>query len=207
MALNVILTTAYFPPIQYFSGIINSENIYIETNENYSRQSYRNRCNILTCNGILSLSIPIIRQKDESNNICNIKIDYSTNWQRLHVNAITSAYGKSPFFSYYSDILLQAIEQKTVLLTDFNLNIINIILNLFKERKKILKTESFIKTYPKEILDLRYVIHPKISVCKEAVIDKKYIQTFCDRFEFIQNLSILDLIFNIGPDSVNYLKH
>lgn len=207
MALNVILTSSYFPPIQYFSEIINSENVYIEINENYSRQSYRNRCNILTCNGILSLSIPIIRKKEKNNNICNIKIDYVTNWQRLHINAIISAYGKSPFFEYYSEPLFNIIKQNTELLIDLNSNILNIIFEILKIKKVINKTESFIKKYPTNTLDLRYSIHPKlINSDNSRIINKEYIQTFSDRFSFTPNLSILDLIFNLGPDSIDYLK-
>lgn len=206
MASEVVLTTAYFPPIQYISGIVNSEKTFIETNENYSRQTYRNRCNILSCNGVLSLSIPIIRNNNENNNIHNIRIDYSTNWQRLHLNAIISAYGKSPFFSYYSDKLLDTIKQNKESLIDLNLNIIKVILEILKVKTEISITESFIKKYPCEVLDLRYSIHPKKTNNKLNFPNKEYIQTFSDRFEFIPNLSILDLIFNLGPESLNYLK-
>ncbi len=207
MALNVILTTAYFPPVQYFSEIFNSENLFIETNENYSRQSYRNRCSILSCNGILPLSIPIIRQTNGKNNISQIKIDYSTDWQRQHLNAIISAYGKSPFFEYYSEIILNSIKHKKELLIDLNNNIILNIFEILKVRKKINKTEVFLNEYPKETRDLRYLIHPKKTINEDHfLLNKTYIQTFSDRFSFIPNLSILDLIFNIGPDSINYLK-
>jgi hypothetical protein len=207
MALNVILTTAYFPPIQYFSEIINSENIYIETNENYSRQSYRNRCHILSCNGILPLSIPIIRQTNGENNISQIKIDYSTDWQRLHINAIISAYGKSPFFEYYSETIINNIKQKNELLIELNNNIVLSIFEILKIKNKLNKTERFIKEYTKETRDLRYTIHPKKSMSEDTVLlNNKYIQTFSDRFSFIPNLSVLDLIFNVGPDSINYLK-
>jgi len=208
MALNVVLSTAYFPPVQYFSAILFSENIYIEAHENYSRQSYRNRCNILSCNGILPLSIPVIKPINKKENICNIKIDYSANWQRIHLNAITSAYGKSPYFFYYSENLLHIIKHKTNFLFDLNMELIKVILKILNQDKKIVKTTSFIKEYSKDNLDLRYVIHPKITTHKgfSLVNNKPYIQTFSDRFNFIPDLSILDLIFNLGPDSVGYLN-
>ncbi|MBI5540784.1 MAG: WbqC family protein [Bacteroidia bacterium] len=206
MAYDVILTTAYFPPIQYFAEIINSDKVFIETNENYSRQSYRNRCNILSCNGILPLTIPIVRNNNENNNICNIKIDYSTNWQRLHLNAIVSAYGKSPFFSYYSDKLLDTIKQNKELLIDLNSNILKVILEILKVKKEIKNTDHFVKEYSDDIIDLRYSIHPKVIIKSNSEFyNKEYIQTFCDRFKFIPNLSILDLIFNLGPESLNFL--
>ena len=132
------------------------------------------------------------------------RIDYSTNWQRLHINAITSAYGKSPYFSFYSEEILQILNQKHDKLLELNSKITNQILRILKQKKSIKNTTSFTKELPKDILDLRYSIHPKIPV--NIIIFKPYIQTFSDRFKFFPNLSILDLIFNLGPESISYLK-
>jgi len=195
---NVILSTAYFPPIEYFKAIIQSAHVYIESNENYLRQSYRNRCNILSCNGIQSLSIPIIKSNNIKQNILEVKIAHSTNWKRLHKNAIISAYGKSPFFPYYSDAILNLIDNNTKFLFDFNLKIIENILALIKISKTINKTSVYQKQYNSNFLDLRYSLHPK----KKFLNNNKttYIQTFNDRFDFIPNLSIIDLIFNVGNE-------
>lgn len=194
--MNVILTTAYFPPIEYFKAIIRYDNIYLEINENYSRQSYRNRCNILSSNGMLPLSIPIIKPNNIKQNILEVKIDYSTNWQKLHINAITSAYGKSPYFPFYSDVIIKSISQNNKYLFDFNLKVIDEILIILNVKKEINKTTSFLKSYDNNFLDLRYCIHPKQNTFN--FINVPYIQTFNDRFEFIPNLSIIDLIFNVG---------
>lgn len=199
---NVILTTAYFPPIEYFKSIINSKLAYLEAHENYSRQSYRNRFNILSCNGVLSLSIPIVKTTNIKQNILDVQIDYSTNWIRLHKNAIISAYGKSPFFIHYSDEIINSIDNSKKYLFDFNLIIIEKIINILNLKKELIKTDSFIKNHENDFSDLRYTIHPKQST---NIPLSHYIQTFNDRFEFIPNLSIIDLIFNLGNDSLQYL--
>ncbi len=201
---NVILTTAYFPPIEYFKSIVRAENIFIEAFENYSRQSYRNRCNVLSCNGVLPLSIPITKNNNIKQNILDVQIDYSTYWQRIHKNAIISAYGKSPFFIYYSDLILNSIDNNKKYLFDFNLVIIENILKILNFKAELKKTNSFIKNYETNFLDLRCHIHPKQSI--NNFNKTPYIQTFNDRFEFIPNLSIIDLIFNLGTDSLLYLN-
>lgn len=202
--MDLILSTAYFPPIEYFKAIVRAKKVYIESKENYLRQSYRNRCNILSCNGVQSLSIPIIKSNNIKQNILDVKIDYSANWKRLHKNAIISAYGKSPFFLYYSDVILNLIDKNTKFLFDFNLNIIENILTVFKISKTINKTSNFQKEYNNNFSDLRFNLHPKKSF--RSSIDITYIQTFNDRFDFIPNLSIIDLVFNVGNESIKFLE-
>jgi hypothetical protein len=205
MAKIVILSTAYFPPIQYFQELIGTDNITIEACENYSRQSYRNRCNILSCNGILPLIIPVKKGTTIKEKITNIKIDYSVNWQKNHLNAIISAYGKSPFFSYYSEDILEPVKNKYDSLFELNREILKVLFDSIQIKKDIQTTSTYIKKYDESVLDYRNSINPKIKLSSEKTSPKTYIQTFCDRFDFIPNLSILDLIFNIGPETKDYL--
>lgn len=205
MANDIVLSTAYFPPIQYVSKIIHADCIFIEAYENYSRQSYRNRCNILSCNGVLSLTIPIKKGTALKEKITEVRIDYSVNWQRSHLNAIISAYGKSPFFKYYSDDILEPIYRKHDSLFDLNNSILNALLLIIQTKKNITPTTSFIKKYDESIFDYRNSINPKKNSISFAYPVHTYIQTFSDRFEFIPNLSILDLIFNMGPESKSFL--
>jgi len=107
--MDSVVSIAYFPPVQFFKTILFSQNIYIEANENYLRQTYRNRCNILSCNGVLHLIIPIIKSESIKQNILDVKIDNSVKWQNLHIKSIISAYRKSPYFQYYSDIIFNLI--------------------------------------------------------------------------------------------------
>jgi len=201
--MPAIFSTAYFPPIRYFSEINKSDSILIESHENYNRQSYRNRCNILSSNGTLTLSIPVIKGKTIKEKITDVKIDYSTSWQRQHIYAIVSAYGKSPFFTYYSDQIIELIQKKNENLFEYNYFILSALLEMIQVKKNVSFSSSFQKEL-NEIVDYRNLINPK----RRGYISsnqKQYIQTFSDRFNFIPDLSILDLIFNTGPDAKNYL--
>lgn len=204
MEITTIFSTAYFPPVNYFHELLKSDHVLIETHENYVRQTYRNRCQILSSNGKLNLSFPVKHISGNKESIQEIEIDYSSNWKKIHVHAIKSAYGKSPYFHYYADDLLAPLiddYQKSIL--QLNNNILENILRILKINKSISFTENFQKNYPEQIRDYRSAIHPK----KESIElnSKSYIQTFNDRFGFIPNLSIIDLIFNLGPDSYQYL--
>jgi len=205
MKNGLILSTAYYPPVRYFSEIYRSSEIYIEAHENYTRQTYRNRCSVLSGNGKLSLSVPIKNISGSKQKITDIKIDYSSDWQRIHIHAIRSAYGKSPFYDFYIDSLLEPIsDSKQEFLFELNLKIITTINHILKINKKIELTTSYLAKYNTDINDYRHSIHPKKT--ENNLVEKRYIQTFSDRFGFISNLSILDLIFNTGPESTDYLK-
>lgn len=198
-----IFSTAYFPPVSYFSEIKKADSVIIEKNENYNRQSYRNRCRILSSNGILTLSVPVVKEKNKKIKITNVKIDYSTEWQRQHIFAIVSAYGKSPFFTYYSDLILEPIRKKQEYLFELNENILKILLEIIGLKNNISFSDFFRKEMG-SINDFRNIIHPKQKIIS-AFHPKPYIQTFSDRFSFVSDLSILDLVFNTGPEAKKYL--
>ena len=203
MEKTIIISTAYYPPISYLQEIRNANKVIIEAHENYNRQTYRNRCEILSCNGKLTLSIPIKKTSVDKIPIKEIEIDNSTRWQKIHYYAIKSAYGKSPFYTFYEDILLTPLlGTKYDSLFELNNNVLNSILSILKIEADISFSESYKKSEI-NILDYRESFHPKKK--QNNIVSKTYIQTFNDRFHFIPNLSILDLVFNTGPDSILYL--
>ncbi len=198
---NVILSSAYFPPIQYFSNILKVENIIIEQHENYSKQSYRNRCEILSPNGKQTLSIPVIKNSGSKLCIKDVKIDYKNDWQNIHLKSLQTAYLSSPFFEHYIDALMPFFEKEYDFLFDLNLEIIKTLLS----ELQIDKTINFSKEYKSEynFPDFRNSIHPKKKFQTEDFTTQNYTQVFFDKFDFEPNLSILDLLFNEGPNSVN----
>ncbi len=200
------LTTAYLPSVQYLSKFLLHEKIYIEKFENYQTQSYRNRAIILGANGLLNLTVPVKRIKNEKILIKNIEIDYKEDWQKSHWRGIENSYKSSPFFEFYKDAFIHFFENKYKFLWDFNFEILRAILNEIEISSNIYFTENFKKSVSGN--DYRFIIHPKKKIQKEDAFfsAKPYVQVFSDRFNFIPNLSILDLLFNKGPDTYMYLR-
>jgi len=205
---EVILSIAYFPNIHYFTKIIAYDSIKIEYNENYQKQSYRNRCTILSANGPLNLIIPVIKNHVNKILIKDVKIDNQKKWKSQHWNAICSAYRNSPYFEFYEHEVKSLIFSNEENLFKFNLTIIKKILELLEIEKKLTLTDSFLKEYLNSD-DFRYKIHPKINFIEidDRFCPLKYLQVYNYKFEFVPNLSILDLIFNMGPESVLILEN
>lgn len=203
---SILLNTAYFPPIQYLSQVKEYDTIFIEQYENYSKQSYRNRCDIMTANGPLTLSVPVVKGSSAKTLTKDILIDYSTNWQKLHFKGIESAYKNSPYYDYYIDNFSSFFKREEKFLLDLNLNILKEITDLLSLPKIILLTQDYIPS-PDHVTDYRDVIHPKPSRRRfdTPYVAKTYHQTFAERFPFVPNLSIIDLLFNEGPGSTAYL--
>lgn len=203
---EVILSIAYFPNIHYFTKIINYSSVIIESYENYQKQSFRNRCTILSANGPLNLVIPVLKEHGKKMLIKDVKIDYQKRWQHQHWNAICSAYKNSPFFEFYESEIKPLIYSNEEYLFKFNLNILKKILGILNINRNIQLTNSFIKDY-KENNDYRYKIHPKINYdIDKSFYPKKYLQVYSYKFDFVPNLSIIDLLFNMGPESIDILK-
>lgn len=198
---SVLLSTAYFPPLIYFSHIIQSSEVVIEKEENFQKQTYRNRCVILGANGTLNLTVPV--QHDEPKiKISNLNISYHSNWQLIHFRAIESAYRNSPFYDYYIDEFKPFYQKQYSSLFEFNSSILNTFLCLLKYKGKVSFTNEFVKPEYNDV-DLRFCLSPKKAI--EDYHFPEYHQVFIEKFGFIPNLSILDLIFNLGPESTDYL--
>ncbi len=208
MSKTLCVTTAYYPPVQYFFHIGRHSSICVEQYESYGKQSYRNRCRILSANGVLTLSVPVSQKNGGKFLTKEAEIDYSENWQRLHLRTIVSAYKNSPFYDYYIDELHPFFEKKEKYLLDLNNAILSKLLEIIGLKRKIHLTEDYITSLP-EAFDLREVIHPKEARRKAPDLlftAHPYTQTFAERFPFEANLSILDLLFCTGPETAAHLK-
>ncbi len=202
--MDTLLSTAYFPNVQYMSKFLAGK-VVVEKYETYPKQTYRNRCNILSANGVLPLSVPV--QKNFHTLTKDIRIDYSEMWQRNHYTALKSAYRNSPYYDYYFYKIERFFEQKETFLVDLNAKILETLFSMLKIEADWLFTTDYVSV-PNGFCDMRDSISPKPSRNKPdaAFVPKPYIQVFADRFDFVPNLSILDLIFNVGPESKECLE-
>jgi len=216
----VLLSTAYFPPVSWFALVAKSftlsadrviaSKVYLEAKENYLKQTYRNRCVILSSQGRESLSFPIVHDGDYS--ITEVKVDYSTPWVVRTERAIASAYESSAFFDYYKDDLFSILEHGHARLWDLNLSIIGFFLEKTGIKAELIPTDSFTpkgETSPLYGEDFRDVIHPKRpnTVLPDLGLQKEYFQVFSGKYGFQSDLSIMDLLFNEGPSSIVFLKN
>ena len=204
---SVLLSSFYLAPIQYYSKLFRSERAYIEIHDTYQKQSYRNRCLIAGANGILPLSIPVEKPEAGKDKMKDVRISDHGNWRHLHWNALVSAYNSSPFFEYYGDDFRRFYEKKYAFLLDFNEELRVLICRLLDIRPRVGYTDRFIETLPNGMMDFRESIHPKPSRQKsdpdfEAL---PYYQVFAEKLGFLENLSIVDLLFNMGNESRLYL--
>ncbi len=199
---HLLLTTAYFPPIPYFSAISRHGDTYIEQYENFGKQSYRNRCEIMTANGVIALTVPVAKANSKTL-VKDLKIVYTTPWQKLHFKGIESAYKNSPYYEYYIDDLLPLFEKKETFLLDLNNRILSMVSGWLKLEKEIRFTDNYIPEGTPGYTDFRSAIHPKASHRNPRIEfpSHPYRQTFSDRFPFTGGLSILDLFFCCGPEA------
>jgi hypothetical protein len=206
--MNAVLSIAYLPPIQYFTKLYKYTDVFIEDDENYNKQSYRNRCLILSANSTQTLSVPVCKPHKQKANIKDIRIDYTKAWQRNHWRAIEAAYSSSPFFEFYKDELLPFYEKNYEFLFDLNIDLIYLLSGLTGVSVHLNFTGTYHKQPSEHIDDFRENIHPKRRMQKSDPDFKPepYHQVFSERFGFVSNLSIIDLLFNKGPETEQILK-
>lgn len=199
----ILLPLYYFPPVSWFAALAESPVVCLEQREHYVKSSYRNRCHIAAVNGVQRLSIPLRKGKNQQQSIREVRIAYDENWQLQHWRAICTAYGNSPFFEHYSDILQPFYSAKNhEFLWDWNYELLLISMKILRLNKQIFLTEEYEKE-PKDKADLRAKFDPKQS---QQLVDYKvikYPQVFEDRLGFLENLSVLDLIFCAGRLDIN----
>jgi len=200
--MTIVVSTCYFPPVNWFALLAGEYNVCIEKHENFKKQTYRNRCEILSANGKLALSIPVVKNHNVKTPVTEVKIDYSAPWQRIHLQSIRSSYGKTPYFIHYFDDIKEIIECGEQNLWDLNKKSIEFFTSVL-EINYPAETNEFLKSYPAGC-DFRDAVHPKKNIINTEF--KPYIQAYSDKFAFVPGLSVLDLLFNMGPDSRTYIK-
>ena len=198
---GIIIELQYLPLIDYFISIIASQNVFLDLNSPYVKQSFRNRAYILGANKIESLSIPILHTGGKKAELSSVKIDYSQNWCKNHLKSIRSAYGKAPYFDYYFDYFEKIYLTKFEKLSELNIELLTLCLKFLNLNNISIFTpkEEISNTFGK-VLDLKNKIHPKKDIYNQDIISEmSYYQLFGNKF--VPNLSIIDLLFNEGTNS------
>lgn len=202
----LLLSTAYLAPIQYYAHLYAAHEAIEDRGEHYVKQTYRNRCYIATPTGAQPLTLPVVRNGAAHTAVRDIRLSDHGNWQHLHWTALTSAYESSPYFEYYADDFRPLYEQHFDFLVDFNDALRQTVLSLLSLEKDITSSNEYVTPTP-EMTDLRSIISPKQSLEADVAFRPiPYYQVFKERTGFVPNLSIVDLLFNMGPESRMVLK-
>lgn len=195
-----IFPSLFLPPVSYFKLLLKANNPIIDIYEHYPKQTCRNRCFIYAANGVIPLIIPV-HKVEHHTPFKYIKIAYESNWQNPMWRSIVSAYGSSPFFTYYDYLIEPIFKQETTLLLDFNTQLIKLILKLLKQPINF----TFSTEYIEKNIQADYRNHFGKYYRNQIFDFKKYHQPFEEKYGFQHDLSILDLLFNEGPNAINYL--
>lgn len=199
-----LFSTAYFPPISYVAAMLDKQVVVVEQYETFPKQTYRNRAVVATANGLLSLTVPVVRINGNHTYTKDMAICYNENWAMKHWRAIESAYNSSPYFLYYKDEVEAILNKQYIGLVDLNMDILSFMFKKLKVPKDIMLSTDFVLAEDvATIEDYRNRFSPKN---KEILQLPPYDQVFEDRYGFQSDISILDLLFNLGPDSLGYLK-
>ncbi len=196
----VILPISYFGPILHYSAMAKGHAI-IEQSENYQKRSVRNKANILTANGSKMLTVPLVKGKNKQTPIREVRIANHEDWRKNHCATIRSAYGSAPYFDYYFNTIVQIICHEHIYLYDYNMALIKEVLDIVNVQDDVKATSHYDLNYPEDVIDLRYISETG------PIVMQPYNQVFEDKFGFTPNLSIIDLLFNKGPEAILYLKN
>jgi hypothetical protein len=199
---GAVLPLFYLPPVEYFTELNRyNPDLVIEKHEHFPKQTYRNRAKIYSPDGVLTLVVPVVKGSKVHTPVKDVRISYDFAWQRLHWMSLEGCYRRSAYFEYYEDDFAPFYEKKETFLFDYNDQLVRLLLKILKIKAEINYTETYEAEYP-TLADFRHDIHPK----KESGLEQKpYFQVFEQRHGFTKNLSIVDLLFNQGPQSLNYL--
>ncbi|MFS4482647.1 WbqC family protein [Hyunsoonleella sp. 2307UL5-6] len=200
--MKILIHPTYFPTIAHFIAIAKTEYVVWEMEDNFVKQTYRNRAYIYGANGKLSLNIPVIHSQKNRQNYKNVKVFNGEKWQIQHWKSLESAYRTSPFFEFYEDELKPLFFEETDTLLAFNLKCFKVICDCLQLEVETSITSTFEKNAD-GVLDLRHLVNAKDNTLQHV---KPYTQVFENKYGFIPNLSILDVLCNEGPNALNYLE-
>lgn len=203
----MIYPLLYNGPVNYFARLVREEKVVLEQYDSYTKQTYRNRCRILGPNGVLTLSIPVKRERGRKSHFRDIRIDYEKPWNKIHWKSLVAAYAASPYFEFIRDDLAVFYKEKFEFLVDLNSQLIRRTFQILGLNIPVSLSQQF-----EEIIaldDPRHFIHPKLEtrVADPGFSPVAYHQVFSDKHGFQANLSILDLLFNVGPESLSILTN
>jgi hypothetical protein len=204
--IHLIFPALYNGPVNYYARLVRQQEIVLEQYDSYSKQTYRNRCMIMGPNGLVTLSIPVKRKRNTKTYLRDIRIDYDIAWNRIHWRSLVASYASSPFFDYMAEEFNPLYQKRVDFLIEMNLKLIDKTLELLGLRSPVVCTEAFSPILSDH--DPRHFIHPKMDQAEAdpGFQPEEYYQVFADRLGFRANLSILDLIFNEGPEALSYLQ-
>ena len=198
--MSPVFSTAYLPPIAYVAKMLqHTESVLIEAKETFPKQTYRNRAEIMTAGGVRTLTVPVIRENHSRTE--EVGIDYKERWNIIHLRTLTAAYSASPYFLYYKDALEALLMPRYEKLMDLNEALLKWVLRALITDILLCRTDDYQKEYP---IDYRNTFSPKCPYPTEGM--ESYYQVFSDRIPFTPNLSIIDLLMNLGPEAKDYLK-
>jgi len=201
--MNILLHPTYFPSISHFAAMTQSENITFEIEDNFQKQTNRNRAYIYSPNGIQLLNIPVKHSKESHQKTKDIRIETEFDWQKQHFKSLEAAYRSSPFFEFFEDDLRPFFEKKHKFLLDLNFEALEVVSKCLRMKMTYTTTtEYFHEVDTALITDYRTLVNGK----KDLSIFENYTQVFDDKHGFINNLSVLDLLFNEGKYAMDYLK-
>jgi hypothetical protein len=200
--MNSLLLPTYFPSISHFAVMAQSENIIFEMEDNFQKQTNRNRTYIYSPNGIQLLNIPVKHSKAAHQKTKDVLIENEFDWQKQHFKSLEAAYRSSPFFEFFEDDIIPFFEKKHTYLMDLNMEALHITTKCLRIKLDFSKTTEYFHEV-ENISDFRYLSNGK----KDPNSFEKYSQVFDDKHGFINNLSVLDLLFNEGKFAIDYLKN
>ena len=199
--MEILLQPTYFPSISNFVALAKADTIIFEVDDNYQKQTNRNRTHIYSPNGFQMLNIPTKHYKETHQKTRDIKIENDFDWQKQHFKSLEAAYRSSPFFEYFEDEMIPIFKKKHTFLLDLNFETIDFVLKCLRLNKEYQKTIEYF--HEVKTTDYRYLANGK----RDTSTFESYPQVFQEKVGFLNNLSILDLIFNEGKFALDYLKN
>ncbi|WP_396182811.1 WbqC family protein [Flavobacterium sp.] len=200
--MKALLYPTYFPSVSHYAAMVQADSITFETEDNFQKQTNRNRMYIYSPNGIQLLNIPIKHSKEAHQKTKEVKIEQDFNWQKQHFKSLEAAYRTSPFFEYFEDDILPIFKKKQTFLLDLNLEVFEVVNQCLGITLPFEKTAEYFQNSP-DYIDYRTIANGK----KDQTSFEPYTQVFENKHGFLSNLSILDLLFNEGRYSLDYLKN